>query len=144
MKKRYAHIVLLSFALFTGCHKNETRMLPSEIEGVWTTDDPRYHDRVLELSRTFVIIITSRTEKASIQWIDKVKADPSEDALTVTVYSTDFPEGTHQEMSFHFSAANGGEIRFKNQATVWKRQITAKNISAIQIPDLLSPLSPPS
>jgi hypothetical protein len=97
-------------------------MLPAQLEGVWTSDDPRYSDRFLELPPTFVMIVTGRHERSSVQWIDKVNVESAGDRMVLTVYSTDFQEGTHHELALQVSPANGGEIRLRNQSQVWKRR----------------------
>jgi hypothetical protein len=50
-------------------------MLSHELDGVWITDDPCYQGRSMELSPKFVILITGSDEPASVQWIDKVRAN---------------------------------------------------------------------
>jgi len=69
-----------------------------------------------------LIIVTGRNDRSSVQWIDKVKVQSAGDPMEVTVYSTDFLEGNHHELALQFSAANGGEIRLRNQSLVWKRR----------------------
>lgn len=115
-------VIILTLLVCAGCSHNNSRMLPREFEGVWTTNDPRYQDRFLELSPAFVIIVTGRYDTPSVQWIDKVETQPQGSDTALTVYSTDLSEGSHYEMALQFSPANGGEIRFKNQTQVWRRR----------------------
>jgi len=98
-------------------------LLPSDVVGAWTTNDPRYGDRVMELSRAFVIIITGRHEPASVQMIDRVESESNGADTRYTIYSTDYSQGTHFEMKIEFRPANGGEIRFRNQPAVWTRHV---------------------
>ena len=115
-------IVVFVLALMgcAGCDRSRHPMLPGELTGEWTTDDPRYQDRFLELSPTFVITGTGRGEAPRVEWIDKVEAVPVGNDTEFKVYSTDLSLGSHGEMSFVFSSANGGEIRFRNQSRVWR------------------------
>ena len=115
-------MVVFAVALigWAGCDRNTHSMLPAELGGEWTTDDPRYQDRFLELSPTFVITGMGRSEAARVEWIDKVEAAPIGNDTQFKVYSTELSLGTHDAMSFVFSSANGGEIRFRNQPEVWR------------------------
>jgi hypothetical protein len=122
MKTLRTQMILLALLVCVGCSGNHSPMLPTQLEGVWRTDDPRYQDRFLELSPTFVILVTGRSDRASVQWIDKVEIETLGEATAFTVYSTDYLEGTHHEMALQFTLANGGELPFKNQSQVWKRR----------------------
>jgi hypothetical protein len=115
MRTKFRLVAVIALALAaTGCDRNVSRTLSHELDGVWITDDPRYQGRSMELSPKFVILITGSDEPASVQWIDKVRSESTEDGLAVTVYSTDYPEGNSTRMSLRFSRANGGEVRFPN------------------------------
>lgn len=104
-----------------GCNGNTSHMLPHELDGVWVTDDVRYQGRSMELSPTFVILVTGREEPSSVQWVDKVQCDATADGLNLTVYSTDIRDQNSMRMSLQFRRANGGELRFQNDGRVWKR-----------------------
>lgn len=97
MKSRYRRIwgnlgILLTLALTVGCGSNVLPNLPREMEGVWTTDDPRFSGRFMELSPSFVIIVTGHDDAASVQFIDKVETQAPGDFSSLTVYSTDYSE----------------------------------------------------
>lgn len=126
MAKFRITVVTLMLLACVGCSRNNSRMLPRELEGVWTTDDPRYGDRLLELSQAFVIIVAGH-DTPSVQMIDKVETQPKGTDTALTIYSTDYPEETHYEMALQFSPANGGEMRFKNQTQVWRRRSDAQD-----------------
>ena len=115
--------LLLALLLATfACDKNTFRQLPPQLNGTWTTDDPRYHDRFFELSPAFVIVVTGPGDQPSVQSVDKVKTDLSDSDTTFTVDSFDRSQKTAYQMVFRFSQANGGEIRFRNQKAVWRRR----------------------
>lgn len=112
---------VLMVSLCAGCNSTSSLTLPREMEGVWTTDDPRFQGRFMELSPSFVIIVTGHDDPASVQFVDKVESPAPGDVSSLTVYSTDYSEGAHYQMRLQFSPANGGEIRFQNQGLVWRR-----------------------
>jgi hypothetical protein len=114
--------VALALLLCVGCKSNTAITLPRALEGVWTTDDPRFQERYLELSSSFVIIVTGHDDPVSVQFVDKVESEPMGDGSSLTVYSTDYLQDAHYQMHIRFSPANGGEIRFQNQGQVWRRQ----------------------
>jgi len=113
--------VLLTLLLCVGCNSTSLLSLPREMEGVWTTDDPRFQGRFMELSPSFVIIVTGPDDPVSVQFIDKVETQAPGDLSSLTVYSTDYSEGVRHQMRLQFSSANGGELRFQNQGLVWRR-----------------------
>ena len=113
--------VLLALLLCVGCNSTSLLNLPREMEGVWTTDDPRFQGRFMELSPSFVIIVTGPDDPVSVQFIDKVETQAPGDLSSLTVYSTDYSEGVRHQMRLQFSSANGGELRFQNQGLVWRR-----------------------
>ena len=104
-----------------GCSRKNPRVLPKELEGVWSTDDPRYADRILELSQAFVIVVTGNHDAPRVEWIDKVDMSPSTSGTAYKISSTERSAGTAEQMTILFNPANGGEIRFPNQKAVWKR-----------------------
>jgi hypothetical protein len=113
----------MSFLLFSvGCtYQKSHNLLPRQIAGVWTTDDPRYKERTLELSPAFVIVVTGRHDAPSVEMIDRVETKANGADTLLTIYSTDYSKGSHSTMKAQFSSANGGEIRFRNQPQVWTR-----------------------
>jgi hypothetical protein len=112
---------VLTVSFCVGCNSSVSLTLPRVMEGVWTTDDPRFQGRFMELSPSFVIIVTGHDDPASVQFVDKVESPTPSDLSSLTVYSTDYSEGAHYQMRLQFSPANGGEIRFQNQGLVWRR-----------------------
>ncbi len=119
-------LAVLTTLPIAGCSRPNPRLLPKEIEGVWSTDDPRYADRFLELSQAFVIVVTGRRDAPRVEWVDKVQTSPSTSGMTYRISSTDRSGENGEEMTIFFSAANGGEIRFLNQKAVWRRTRSLK------------------
>jgi len=58
--------VLLTLTLSVGCNSKVLLTLPREMEGVWTTDDRRFQERFMELSPSFVIIVTGPDDPAKV------------------------------------------------------------------------------
>jgi hypothetical protein len=82
-------VLPLSFSV--GCNSRVLMTLPREMEGVWTTDDPRFQGRFMELSPSFVIIVTGHEDPATVQFVDKVETQTPGDLSSLTVYSTTIP-----------------------------------------------------
>jgi hypothetical protein len=122
MKKVWIMLALVASLPNIGCTRPRPGLLPKEIVGVWSTDDPKYAGRYLELSQAFVIVVTGTDDPPRVEWVDKVEASPSTSGTTYKISSTERLAGNREEMTILFSAANGGEIRFRNQKAVWRRK----------------------
>jgi len=116
-------LVLVQILLSAGCDRHRSILLPRQLEGVWTTEDPRYKDRFLELSQAFVIIVAGRDEPFSVQLVDRVETSQQGSQMLLTVYSTDHSTGEQYTMNLRFNPENGGELHFSNQPQVWKRRL---------------------
>lgn len=104
-----------------GCSQENPRLLPRQLAGMWTTDEPRYKDRFLELYTTYVIIGAGPSQPPQVQVIDSVKREPAGNEDAYTIESSDL-DGTEHVMTLQFNPDHGGEIRFKNQKNiVWRR-----------------------
>jgi hypothetical protein len=111
-------VLPLSFSV--GCNSRVLMTLPREMEGVWTTDDPRFQGRFMELSPSFVIIVTGHEDPATVQFVDKVETQTPGDLSSLTVYLPTIPRAPTTRC-LQFSPANGGQLRFQNQGLVWRR-----------------------
>lgn len=121
MRSVCAALVFVALVTSAGCKRQRSNLLPRQLVGVWTTDDPRYKDRFLELSQAFVIIVTGRNDPSSVQLIDRVETTQQGSEMLLTVYSTDRSGGQYT-MNLRFNPENGGELRFSNQSQIWKRR----------------------
>src|SRR5215472_15756782 len=92
-------LVFMGIVICGGCDRQRGNLLPRQLVGVWTTDDPRYKDRFLELSRAFVIIVTGRDHTPSVQLIDHVETTQHGSEMLFTVYSTDHSSGEEYTMN---------------------------------------------
>jgi hypothetical protein len=115
-------MAVLALVTGVGCRWHTSQMISPELKGAWTTDDPRYRDRVIELSSKFVIIVAGRDTPASVEWVNEVERNPGEGGATFTVYTTDFSQGTDDHIELHFSPVDGGELRIGNEPQVWRRR----------------------
>ena len=115
MRPRNILALLLVFALMLGVQCQKRSSVPEKLIGVWVTTDPNYRDRPFEIKKDTVIF------EQGLGFLDfdvypiaGVKETESEGQTLYIIYYT-IPAGKKFEFSFYFSAANGGEIRFKNQ-----------------------------
>jgi hypothetical protein len=120
---------IVCILISTGCGRQESHSLLSrELAGVWTSKDPRYQGRSMELSPAFIIVVTGPHDAPSVEMIDRVETEAKGTDTHYTIYSTDYLKGNHSKMNADFSAANGGEIRFRNQSQAWTRSPKVQNI----------------
>ena len=123
MKARTFLILMLTCAVLFGVQCQERFTVPQELIGVWQTKDPNYFDRPFEIKRNTVIF------EQGLGYLDfdvypiaGVKKTESEGKTLYIIYYT-ISSGKKFEFSFYYSAANGGEIRFKNQPEmVWSKK----------------------
>lgn len=122
--KRTSLILTVLLLLFTavGCQKKGAYLLPNDLVGFWTADDPLYQGRFLELYRAYVIIGTGSAQIPTVQAVNSVQADPEGDHVVYHVLSTDLA-GVQYKMTLLYTPAHGGEIRFKHMENItWKRR----------------------
>jgi len=116
-------ILFVTFAVILGVQCQERFTVPEELVGVWVTKNPNYVDRPFEIKENTVVF------EQGLGYLDfdvypiaSVKKTESEGRTLYIIYYT-LPSGKKFEFSFFYSAANGGEIRFKNQpAMVWTKK----------------------
>lgn len=114
--------ILLLLILWGARNWQRTILLPEEVAGVWTTNEPRYQGRFLELYSTFVIIGAGTNDVPKVQVIDSVKQQQSGNVTSYAVHSTDL-DGNEYDMTLLFDPTHGGEIHFNNQGNIiWRRQ----------------------
>jgi len=119
--RKILSISLLLLLACLGCSRDNPKILPEQLNGFWTTDNPRYQDRFLELARVYVLIGVGRRQAPSVQVVDKFEAVQAGKETMYTIYSTDL-QGNSYQMALQFNPVNGGEIQLKNQpGIVWKR-----------------------
>ena len=122
MKWRQAVIAIAILASLSSCKAaHEPVVVPSELIGVWKTDDPEYSDRYFELTRDRITLAKGKADKDSYP-IEKLEKRPdSRGALYLLTYKNPV-EDVVDTLSFEYEPRDGGAIRFKNQRNMaWKR-----------------------
>ena len=98
--------------------------LPDELVGVWTTSQPKYADRYLDLTKATIIFGTGK-ESIDTNFISNVEKTPHDETILYTVYFHRVG-GPEDKVSFYYDAGNGAIIRFKNQKHIeWKKANSA-------------------
>jgi len=123
MRSRTILILVVTIAVMFGVQCQQMLPVPEELIGVWVTKDPNYLDRPFEIKKNTVIF------EQGLGYLDfdvypivGVKKTEAEGQTLYIIYYT-IPSGKKFEFSFYYSAANGGEIRFKNQPQmVWTKE----------------------
>ena len=115
MRARTFLVLLVTFALMFGVQCQKQFAVPEELIGVWVTKDPRYSNYPFEIKKNTVIF------EQGLGYLDfdvypiaGVQKTELEGQTLYIIYYT-LTSGKEFEFSFYYSAANGGEIRFKNQ-----------------------------
>lgn len=106
-------------ALCTACGLGETTV-PPHLQGMWTTDAPRYGDRYMELRSRHVLfgVRDGNVEVYTVQRVEQTIED-DKDLYTIS-YGDD--EGPDFNLSFYHGVNGRGEIVFKHQPHLrWTR-----------------------
>ncbi len=109
--------------LFFGFQCGKNKALPDNLIGVWETSDPKYADRIFEITRNEVIFQTGETtsDTYSIKSIEMEKVPGGQSLLYTITYKN--IEGLKYKFSFFYDPAGNGAIRFKNQdQIVWTKE----------------------
>ena len=89
------------------------KYVPEKLVGLWTSSDPRYADRSLELTRSAVIFGTGGVN-LDVYFVSKVEKALHDHKTLYTIHC--HREGEPEEkVYFFYTERNGGEITFKNQ-----------------------------
>jgi hypothetical protein len=123
MRPRTFLILFVTFALMFAVQCQKLSGVPEELIGVWVTKNPDYSDRPFEIKKNTVIF------EQGLGYLDfdvfpiaGVKKTEYEGQTLYTIYYN-ISSGKKFEFSFFYSAADGGEIRFKNQPEmVWTKK----------------------
>ena len=98
-------------------------VMPDELLGRWTTANPAYADRYLELSATGIVLGTGGPTRERYS-ISRVLQGQDDNGVLYTLEYTNL-SGSEYAMSFYFDAAGGGSLRFKNQLQMTWRKATS-------------------
>ena len=137
-------VVFLLLLATAACNRNATHLLPKELVGFWTADEPRYKGRFLELYRAYVILGTGPGEVPQVQIVDSVEATPDGDHVVYKIGSTDL-NGIQYNLTLLYRPTGEGTILFKHQESVlWKRhkENEAASKADSQTPAKIAPAQP--
>src|SRR4051812_11387839 len=115
-------LLVLCLAGVVGCNRDRA-MLPDELVGTWTTEEPVYQGRSLKLEKEFILVGFGQDVTPAVQRITKVETLHTPTGETATVYSAD-KEGPH-ELTIYFDPTDGGTVVLKNVRGRWHRRATA-------------------
>ena len=115
MRPRTRLLIFVTLAVMTVVQCQELSGVPEELIGVWVTKNPLYSDRPFEIKKNTIVF------EQGLGYLDfdvfpiaGVKKSEYEGQTLYTIYY-DIASGKKFEFAFFYTAANGGEIRFKNQ-----------------------------
>jgi hypothetical protein len=110
-------------AVLLACESKGPVSLPTGMFGVWKTSEPRYEGCFFELRKDKITFANKAfAESFMIHKVSKVEIKtPITEKLLCTVYY-EGTEGQEMQFTFYYDPADGGSIRFKNQADInWKK-----------------------
>lgn len=100
------------YAIFLSYSRNRDAKAPSDILGIWTTTDPRYEDRALEITDTTVVFYTGEGRSVTYR-ISDVSVEESEYMYYYTIqYGAGDDEST---LAFDYTNIPADRIRLRNQ-----------------------------
>jgi hypothetical protein len=115
---------LVAFLVFVPAKRH---YVPEELVGVWTSSDPRYADRSLELTRITVAFGTG-TQTVDLYFVSDVEKTLQGNNILYTIRCHRL-NGAQEQVSFYHALKNGGEIRFKNQQHIpWMKTEATKGV----------------
>jgi len=113
-------LILIAASIFM-FYPEKNKDFPENLIGKWTTAEPRYKDRFLELTKiTFTYGLGG--DKIDVYFISSMEKNLEGNNIlyTINYKSTDGLEFTR---SFYYESANGGVIKFKNQKNIeWTKE----------------------
>jgi hypothetical protein len=124
---KFKWIVITVFVLVVGSKfmfsskKNEVISLPENLMGKWTTSEPKYINRFLELTKTGLTYGLGENQE-NVYIISSVEKGVESNNILYTINYKD-TNGSEFTRSFYYESANGGVIKFKNQENIeWTKE----------------------
>jgi len=112
--------VVLAIGTIAVVYLKAPEVLPQNLVGRWTCDDPRYEDRFLELAPKTVVIGTGGIQ-IDVYFITSVKARRlPHDRTYYTVKCRNAHNDAHN-FAFVYKAHKNGQIQFKHQKVIWEK-----------------------
>jgi hypothetical protein len=111
---------LLAFLAALACAREQ---VPPELIGRWTTDDPRYADRALEIGTVRISFGTGPGQRETyfVQGIER-ESEPELGTLYRLYY--DLPGESERTLELRVPQAN--QLRIENRSQLWTRQHAQK------------------
>ena len=120
MNKKLSTYVLLTLLACVGCSSTNSKTIPKQLVGLWTTDAPRYRGRFLELHEAYIIVGTG-DGAADMQRVSHVESKAADYGTIYTIYSKD-AEDMENQLSIIFKNDDGGQLYLANQnEMIWKK-----------------------
>lgn len=126
-------LLLIPLLFFMGCDWGQPQILPTEITGVWKTDEPRYRGRFIKLEPDQVTFGLGGIAPDKSEHIEKLKIASIDNAIDYSIRLR-AADGTPDSIFLRFTPRDGGELGMKNQPQViWRRKATVAATSPAQI-----------
>jgi hypothetical protein len=108
--------VVLAFVAAVACAREG---VPTELLGRWTTDDPRYADRSLEITLERLAFGVGPATRLTyrVQGIER-----EEDAATGTLYRLYYDAPGEPERTLQVRLPTPGRLRIENHDELWTRE----------------------
>jgi hypothetical protein len=116
MAKGRALPVVLAFAAALACAREA---VPTELIGRWTSDDPRYSDRALEIGTERIAFGIDAAMRMTyrVQGIER-EVDPT----TGTLYRVYYDAPGEPERTLQVRLPTPGRLRIENHSELWTRE----------------------
>jgi hypothetical protein len=114
-------LVGAALAAAFGCGPGEPVSLPDHLVGVWTTSDPRYRDRSLELTHDAVLFRLKHAviDRHPIEEVEERHGD-ADDRLYVLHYTE--TEGYDATLELRYRETPTPELSVGNRSIPWTRR----------------------
>jgi hypothetical protein len=113
--------IFLSFFLMQACQCGNTDMVPDELIGVWTTDEPKYIDSCLEITRETIVFKTGENyfDKNTVTDIDRLV---DKERISYKISYENAQGDDYELYLYYYKSGNQDIVRFKNQKQIdWKK-----------------------
>jgi len=120
--KRVFGVVIVFLIIILGCESKKIAAVPDNLIGVWGTSNPKYADRIFEITRNEVIFQTGEKtfNTCPIISIEMEKTQGQNPLYTINYKNQ---EGLKYKFIFYHDPEGIGAIRFKNQQEItWTKE----------------------
>lgn len=127
-KRILTRLIIILYSLMVagsiaGCSQS-LRLIPEELKGKYTTNDPKYKDQFFELSPV-LITLGFGGGKYKYYSVIRVEKEIIDNRILYTILCGNEDEGEEFNFAFFADFASAGIIHFKNKPQVaWEKQAT--------------------